>query len=112
VAGGSGVLPDGFDIESGRGVDEALSKCGRGKAAGRWFDSAPSECGRATDGGARSGGNRPDGRRWLGWEVEDGLGRWAKRAGSAKWAGLAVGLANRFRAKNKDLNRWASDLIF
>jgi hypothetical protein len=80
--------------------------------AGQRFDSAPSECGRATDGGVRSGGNRPDGRRRLGREVEDDPGRWAKWAGSAEWAGLAAGLAKRFRAKNKDLNRWASDLIF
>jgi hypothetical protein len=44
--------------------------------------------------------------------VKDDPGRWAKRAGSAEWAGLAAGLAKRFQAKNKDLNRWASDLIF
>jgi hypothetical protein len=44
--------------------------------------------------------------------VKEDLERWAKRAGSAEWAGLAAVLAKRFRAKNKDLNRWASDLIF
>jgi hypothetical protein len=38
--------------------------------------------------------------------------RWAKRAGLAEWAGLAAGLAKCFQAKIKDLNRWASDLIF
>jgi hypothetical protein len=45
----------------------------------RWFDPSPSECGSGMDGGARSGGNRPDGRRRLGREVEDaGLtDRWA-----------------------------------
>jgi hypothetical protein len=30
----------------------------------------------------------------------------------AEWAVLAAGLAKCFRAKIKDLNRWASDLIF
>jgi hypothetical protein len=38
-------------------------------------------------------------------------GRWAKRASSAEWAGLAAGLAKCFWATIKDLNRWASDLI-
>jgi hypothetical protein len=79
---------------------------------GRRFNSAPSECGRVTDGSARSSGNRPNRRRWLGQEVEHGPGRWAKQAGSVEWAGLAAGLAKRFQAKNKDLNRWASHLIF
>jgi hypothetical protein len=54
-----------------------------------------------TDGGAWSGGNRLDGQRRLGREVEDGPGRWAKRAGSAEWAGLAAGLAKRFRTKTR-----------
>jgi hypothetical protein len=38
--------------------------------------------------------------------------RWAKRAGSTEWVGLAAGLAKCFQAKIKDLNRWALDLIF
>jgi hypothetical protein len=41
------------------------------------------------------------------WPEEgDDPGRWAKWAGSAEWAGEG------FRAKIKNLNRWASDLIF
>jgi hypothetical protein len=39
-------------------------------------------------------------------EEGDDLGRWAKWAGSTEWAGEG------FWAKIKDLNRWASDLIF
>jgi hypothetical protein len=57
AAGGGGFLiPIGFDIELGRGVDEVPSQCRRVKAAGRHFGSAPSECGRAANDGARCGG--------------------------------------------------------
>jgi hypothetical protein len=72
----------GFDIDSGRGVDGAPSLCGRGKAARRRFDPAPSECGRGMDGSAQSGGNRPDGRRWLRRrrKTTPGGPSWAERA--------------------------------
>jgi hypothetical protein len=46
----------GFNIESGRGVDAAPSRCGRVKAAGWCFGSAPSKCGMAIVGGMQCGG--------------------------------------------------------
>jgi hypothetical protein len=68
------------------------------------------------------GGQRQRTVRWRRSEVQGGdvarpeegddLGKWAKWAGSAEWTGLATGLAKGFWVKIKDLNRWASDLIF
>jgi hypothetical protein len=101
-AGSDGVLiPSVSNEVRGRGGGVTSLQWGSdgGRAALRFGSPRVEE-------GAASGGTR---RGNSGWAGGGGSG---VRSSLAKWAGLAAGLAKCFRAKIKDLNRWASDLIF
>jgi hypothetical protein len=100
-AGSDGVLiPSVSNEVRGRGDGVTSLQWGSdgGRAALRFGSPRVEE-------GAASGGTR---RGNSGWAGGGGSG---VRSSLAKWAGLAAGLAKCFRAKIKDLNRWASDLI-